>query len=170
MKKISGYYPLWRVFDLERLMDREEGFFLTKLGQFSCTFREDEAARGNCFRIGAYLSRKGSADEVRYVTEWQKKGWEKFYATGKLLFFRAPQGTALPEDDGLLTLLKKEIRWREKVRNMMLILAALCLIIGYPMEGFTVVRLAALPLLIALPLTWEVSKLQKAAAQCENRT
>ncbi len=48
-----------------------------------------------------------------------------------------------------------------------LILAALCLIIGYPMEGFTVVRL---DLLIARPLTWEASKLQKAAGQCEKRT
>lgn len=170
MKKISGYYPLWRVFDLERLMDGEEGFVLTKLGQFSCTFREDETARGNIFRIGACLCRKGSADEVRYVTQWQKKGWEKFYAAGRLLFFRAPQGTPLPEDDGLPALLKKEIRWREKVRNIMLILAALCMVIGYPMEGFTVVRLGALPLLVALPLTWEASKLQKAAAQCEKRT
>ena len=52
----------------------------------------------------------------------------------------------------------------------MLILAALCLIIGYAMEGFTVVRLAAIPLLVALALTWEASKFQKAAAQCEKRT
>ncbi len=170
MKKISGYYPLWRVFDLERLLDGEDGYLLEKLGQFSCTLREDETAKGCCFRIGACQCRRGSADEVRYVLEWQKKGWERFYSIGKLLFFRAPRGTALPEDDGLPALLQTVIRRQEKVRNIMLLLAALCMVIGYAMEGFTVVRLGALPLLVALVLSWEVSKLQKAAAQCKNRT
>ena len=73
----------------------------------------------------------------------------------------------MPGDDGLSRLFSKAIRRRENARIVTLALAAICLIVGYAMQGNAVVRLAAVPLAAALALSLSISKLQKAKEKME---
>ena len=83
--------------------------------------------------------------------------------------FGADAGTEMPEDDGLDQLFFRRIRRLEGIRIVTLLLTAVALIAGYAAEGFALVRLAAIPLAVALLLTLAAEKLKKARKQLLNR-
>ena len=157
----KGVWPLW---NLPALEYNESTQVPAKLGAFACALRETD--RPMCVRFGACL-RKGAASRAEYLLQWQKSGWELLCERGALMAFGADAGTKTPADDGLETLFGRAIRRRENARVAAFVLAAICMIVGYAMQGFTVVRLAAVPLAAALLLSLSISKLQKAKANME---
>ncbi len=170
MKKIRGHYPLWRLAALEALLERQsgEGWQLEKVGRFSCRFREEAA--DICYRVGACEAAPGTASLAEYCLSWQKNGWQMVCQRGKLIFFKGEASAKLPEDAGLEQLLSREIHWREKLRVWFLVLAALCLVMGYAMDGFLAMRLSTIPLAVVLALSWVIDRLQKLRAQHTNGT
>ena len=159
--KTKGVWPLWNLPALEGDGAEEVP---AKLGAFSCPLRGAEAP--TWVRFGACES-KTAAGKLEYRMKWQKCGWEPLCERGALIAFGADSDAELPEDDGLRRLFDKAIRRRENARIVTFVLAALCMIVGYAMQGFTVVRLAAIPLIAALLLSLSISKLQKAQEQMD---
>ena len=156
--KTKGVRPLWNLPELEQ---DETQRVPAKLGAFSCILRDVD--RPMRVRFGACAG--GAASRAEYCLKWQKSGWEPLCERGGLIAFGADAGTPAPEDDGLDCLFDRAIRRLENARIVSFVLAALCMIVGYAAEGFTVVRLAALPLAAALALSLAIGKLQKAIKQ-----
>ena len=156
--KDKGIWPLWNLAELERDNSTE---IPATLGLFSCTLREADAPTN--VRFGACGG--GPASKAEYRLKWQKSGWEFLCERGAVMAFGADNSTEPPDDDGMERLFARAVRRRENARIVTFVLAALCMIIGYAFEGFTVVRLAAIPLVAALLLSLSISKLQKARNQ-----
>ena len=157
--RTKGVWPLW---NLPALEQDDAAEVPAALGAFSCPLRAADAPMK--VRFGACDS-KTAAGKLEYRLKWQKCGWEPLCERGALTAFGANSDTLLPEDDGLSRLFDKAIRRRENARIVTLVLAAICVIVGYAMQGNTVVRLAAVPLAAALLLSLSISKLQKAKKQ-----
>lgn len=163
MEKTKGIWPLW---NLPSLQSAETRAVPASLGRFACTLcRADAPVQ---VRFGA-CAQTGAASRLEYRLKWQKCGWEPLCERGALIAFGASPDAKIPDDDGLDRHFARAIRRRERARIALFVLAALSMILGYAMEGFTVVRLAAVPLAGALALSLSISRLQKAAAQMENR-
>ena len=157
----KGVWPLWNLPALER---DEASEVPASLGAFSCPLRAADPPMK--VRFGA--CDLGPASRAEYQLQWQKDGWELLCRRGALMAFGAIDPDAeMPGDDGLSRLFSKAIRRRENARIVTLALAAICLIVGYAMQGNAVVRLAADPLADALALSLSISKLQKAKAKME---
>ena len=157
-RKAKGVWPLW---NLPALEQDEASEIPASLGTFSCTLRETDAP----MRVRFGACEGGPASRAEYKLAWQKNGWELLCERGALMAFGAKSDVLAPEGDGLSSLFAKAIRRRENARIVSFVLAALCMIVGYGLEGFTVVRLAAVPLVIALVLSLSISRLQKAGKQ-----
>lgn len=153
--KTKGVRPLWNLPDLECDDARQVP---EKLGALACALRD--ADRPMRVRFG--VCGGSAASRAEYRLQWQKCGWEPLCERGGLIAFGADAGTPAPEDDGLDRLFDRVIRRLENARIVSFVLAALCMIVGYAAEGFTVVRLAAIPLAAALALSLAVGKYQKA--------
>ncbi len=156
--KTKGVWPLWNLPALERDGAAE---IPAALGTFSCKLREAEMPMR--VRFGACAG--GAASRAEYRLKWQKNGWELLCERGALMAFGAKADVQPPEDDGVSRLFARAIRRRENARIAAFVLAAVCMVVGYAMPGFTVVRLAAIPLILALALSLSISKLQKAEKQ-----
>ena len=153
---MSGVWPLWNLRSLER---DDAALVPETLGAFSCKMRSADPPMK--VRFGA-CEAAGKAGLAESCLQWQKNGWEMLCRRGDLIAFGAADGAQVPDDDGLDRLFDRAIRRRENARIVTFVLAALCMIVGYAMEGFTVVRLAAVPLAAALLISLSISKLQKA--------
>ena len=129
--KTKGVRPLWNLPDLEQ---DETQRVPAKLGAFSCILRDVD--RPMRVRFGACAG--GAASRAEYRLKWQKSGWEPLCERGGLIAFGANAGTPAPEDDGLDRLFDRAIRRLEYARIVSFVLAALCMIVGYAAEGFTV--------------------------------
>lgn len=161
MKKIKGYFPQWRLPQLQRTLDSLGDLSLKQVRRYSLIVEQGTGA--GSYGIGATNAKPGSATELEYRLSWQKNGWEYVCRQGALLFFR---GTGeLPADRGIAPYFEKKAKFLSHFRNWALVAAALCLVVGYPMEGFTVVRLGAVPLLIALVLSYLIGKYEEIAKQ-----
>ena len=157
--KAKGIWPLWNLPGLESDGAAEVP---ASLGAFSCTLREADAP----MRVRFGACELGPASRAEYTLRWQKCGWDLLCRRGALMAFGSRDPDAQPpEDDGLSRLFARAIRRRESMRIAVFVLAAVCLIVGYAMPGFTVVRLAAIPLAAALALSLSIGKLQKAKEQ-----
>ena len=161
MRTKHGTWPLWGLPALEAELD---GTTPTRLGALHC--EADEAPRK--VRFGVCES-AGAASRLEYRLKWQKCGWELLCERGRLCAFGADGDAEMPEDDGLERLFFRRIRRLETVRIVMLLLTAVALVAGYAAEGFALVRLAAIPLAVALLLTLAAEKLKKARKQLLNR-
>lgn len=153
-----GVWPLWNLPALEQDDTTEVP---ASLGAFSCDYRKTDAPM--CVRFGACEG--GPASRAEYRLLWQKNGWVPLCEHKTLMAFGAGSDAQIPENDGLSRLFAKAIRRRENARIVSFVLAALCMIVGYGLDGFTVVRLAAVPLAAALLLSLSISRLQKAEKQ-----
>lgn len=157
-RKTKGVWPLW---NLPALEQDEASEIPASLGTFSCTLRDTDTP----MRVRFGACEGGPASRAEYRFAWQKNGWELLCERGALMAFGTNTDALIPGDDGLSRLFAKAIRRRENARIVSFVLAALCMIVGYGLEGFTVVRLAAVPLAVALALSLSISKLQKAEKQ-----
>ena len=170
MEKIRGFYPVWKWFLQERLLNdaSQRGLQLKKAGLFSVGYEFDET-KAYRHRIIACEAAKGSASRLQFELAWQREGWEKVCRRGKLLYYRSPAEKKCdePKDNDLLTVLRRSIHRWEVLRLVLLVLSALCIVAGYAIDLFWVVRLSVIPLAIALLLTLVIDRLQKAKARCE---
>ena len=162
MRTKYGTWPLWNLAALEAELD---GATPTRLGALHCEYEETPRK----VRFG-YCEASGAASRLEYRLKWQKHGWDLLCERGPVVAFGADEGTDMPGDDALDRLFFRKIRRLEGIRIVMLLLAAVALVAGYMAEGFTVVRLAAIPLAAALVLTLAAEKLKKAKKQLLNRT
>ena len=162
MRTKYGTWPLWNLAALEAELD---GATPTRLGALHCEYEETPRK----VRFG-WCESSGAAGRLEYRLKWQKCGWDLLCERGQLCAFGADEGADMPEDDALDRLFFRKIRRLEGIRIVALLLAAVALIAGYMAEGFTVVRLAAIPLAAALLLTLAAEKLKKAKKQLLNRT
>ena len=162
MRTKYGTWPLWNLAALEAELD---GATPTRLGALHCEYEETPRK----VRFG-YCEASGAASRLEYRLKWQKHGWDLLCERGPVVAFGADEGTDMPGDDALERLFFRKIRRLEGIRIVMLLLAAVALVAGYMAEGFTVVRLAAIPLAAALVLTLAAEKLKKAKKQLLNRT
>ena len=169
MEKNRGFYPVWKWFQQEKLLNEasQRGLQLKKAGLFATGYEFDDT-KAFRHRIAVIEAAKGSASCLQYELNWQREGWEKVCERGKLLYFRCPaEGkNRAPKDDNLLTLLKRSIHRWEVTRLGLLVLSALCIVAGYAVDYFVIVRLSVVPLAAALLLTLVIDKLQKAKARC----
>ena len=162
MRTKYGTWPLWNLAALEAELD---GATPTRLGALHCEYEQTPRK----VRFG-YCEASGAASRLEYRLKWQKCGWDLLCERGPVVAFGADEGTDMPGDDALDRLFFRKIRRLEGIRIVMLLLAAVALVAGYMAEGFTVVRLAAIPLAAALVLTLAAEKLKKAKKQLLNRT
>ena len=161
MRTKYGTWPLWNLPTLEAELD---GTTPTRLGALHCECEETpRRVRFGCCEAS------GAASRLEYRLKWQKRGWDLLCERGPLMAFGADEGAEMPEDGGMDRLFFRKLRRVEGIRIVMLLLAAIALVAGYMAEGFTVVRLAAIPLVIALALTLAVDKLKKARQRLLNR-
>ena len=171
MEKIRGFYPVWKWFLQERLLDEasQRGLQLKKANVFSVIYEYDDT-KAFRHRIVACEAAKGSASALQFVLAWQREGWEKVCQRGKLLYFRAPAEKKVdePREDDLFALLRRSIHRWEVLRIWLLVLSALCIVAGYAIDRFSIVRLSVAPLAIALLLTLVIDRLQKAKARCKD--
>ena len=162
MRTKHGTWPLW---DLPALEAELDGKTPTRLGALHCDCEQTPRK----VRLG-WCEATGAAGRLEYRLNWQKCGWELLCERGPVCAFGAEEGTDMPEDGALDGRFFRKIRRLEGLRIVMLLLAAVALVAGYMAEGFTVVRLAAIPLVAALGLTLAVEKLKKAKKQLLERT
>ena len=162
MRTKYGTWPLWNLAALEAELD---GATPTRLGALHCEYEQTPRK----VRFG-YCEASGAASRLEYRLKWQKCGWDLLCERGPVVAFGADEDTDMPGDDALDRLFFRKIRRLEGIRIVMLLLAAVALVAGYMAEGFTVVRLAAIPLAAALVLTLAAEKLKKAKKQLLNRT
>lgn len=171
MEKIRGFYPIWKWFTQERLLDEasQRGLQLKKADLFAVIYEYDDT-KAYRHRIVACEAAKGSASGLQFVLSWQREGWEKVCQRGKLLYFRCPAEKKVdePREDDLLMALRRSIHHWEVLRIWLLVLSALCIVAGYAIDRFSIVRLSVVPLAIALLLTLVIDKLQKAKAKCKD--
>ena len=171
MEKIRGFYPVWKWFLQERLLDEasQRGLQLKKAGLFSLCYEYDDT-KAYRHRIVACEAAKGSASGMQFALAWQREGWEQVCRRGKLLYYRCPadKKTDEPKEDDLLMVLRRSIHRWEILRLWLLVLSALCIVAGYAIDLFWIVRLSVVPLAIALLLTLVIDRLQKAKAKCKD--
>ena len=171
MEKIRGFYPVWKWFLQERLLDEasQRGLQLKKANLFSVIYEYDDT-KAFRHRIVACEAAKGSASALQFALAWQREGWEKVCQRGKLLYFRCPAEKKVDEPgaDDLFALLRRSIHRWEVLRIWLLVLSALCIVAGYAIDRFSIVRLSVVPLAIALLFTLVIDKLQKAKARCKD--
>lgn len=171
MEKIRGFYPVWKWFLQERLLDEasQRGLQLKKAELFSVCYEYDDTKVFR-HRIVACEAAKGSASRLQFALSWQREGWEQVCQRGKLLYYRCPveKKTDEPRENDLLALLRRSIHRWEVLRIWLLVLSALCIVAGYAIDRFSIVRLSVVPLAVALLLTLVIDKLQKAKACCKN--
>ncbi len=161
MRTKHGTWPLWGLPALEAELD---GTTPVRLGLLHCECEPTPRK----VRLGL-CEAAGAAGRLEYRLKWQKCGWELLCERGQLCAFGAEAGAQMPDDGNLERRVFRRIRRLEGLRIVTLLLAAAALIAGYAAEGFTLVRLAAVPLAVALLLTLAAEKLKKAEKQLSNR-
>lgn len=168
--KIRGFYPYWRCYRQEKALDEASarGQQLVKAGIFSTQYRQDDTcAYRHCLCL--YSSAKRSASRLQSQLAWQREGWEAVCERGDLVFYRCPaDAKSRPlKDNGLCARLARRIRSMELVRIVLLVLAVVCIMFGYAIDRFMIVRASILPLAVALVLTLIISEMQKSKAYIE---
>ena len=120
MEKIRGFYPVWKWFLQERLLDEasQRGLQLKKANVFSVIYEYDDT-KAFRHRIVACEAAKGSASALQFVLAWQREGWEKVCQRGKLLYFRCPAEKKVDEPgaDDLFALLRRSIHRRRSTHH-----------------------------------------------------
>ncbi len=170
MRKISGFYPLWRWSQQLELLNKasQEGWQLKKIGLFSILL-EENTEKTYEYRLGASQAPKGSASHMEYRLLWQRAGWELSCSRGPVCYFRGPVQAKSPKDGGIVSLLARRIHRLEIARLWMLGLSALCIVAGYATDLYNIIRLSVVPLAAALIMTWFWDKLQKAKKLWEEK-
>lgn len=170
--KIRGFYPYWRCHTQEKALNEAaaRGLQLEKAHLLSNEYRQDES---KAYRLCIAMcgAPKKSASRLQWELAWQREGWEKVCERGKLTYFRTPaESKAKPlKENALPALFKRRIHSMELWRIVLLVLVVVCIMFGYAIDKFMIVRASVIPLGIALVITLVISKMQKATAYIENR-
>lgn len=170
--KLRGFHPYWRYDLQEKELNEasERGLQLEKAKLLSTEYRQDESSTYT-YAITMSEAPKRSASRFESELAWKREGWEKICERGKLIYYRAPADSrAKPvKDNALPDFLKRKAHSLELVRIVLLVLAVLCIMFGYAIDKFMVVRASVIPLGIALLLTLIISRMQKAKAYGEGK-
>lgn len=163
--KVRGFYPYWRYHMLEKALNKAslQGQQFVKHGLFSAEYSQDHTQTYR-YSITLCEAPKGSASRLQSLIAWQREGWEKVWERKNFVFYRCPVDSKAKslKDNALPALLQRKIRSFELIRIVMLVLAVLCIMLGYAIDQYMIVRSSVIPLIIALLLTLVISKLQKA--------
>lgn len=168
----STRYPFWKLAELEQTLDAR-----SRAGQQVCRadLRMQTYAGGpGAFwhRVGWYSDRPGSA--LRRIQELQQQsaGWEPVCSSGAYTVYRRPVADgAKPAlqggNEAYCAHLAAIIRRLEAVRNTCFAVTLLPLLAGYAADRAAITRLAALPLLVALALTYAVKYISQGKLAAE---
>ena len=157
----SQRYPFWKLTELELALDAQ-----SQAGQQvqQADFRSQTyaAAPGVYWhRIGCCVSPIGSALRRAWELQQQAGGWEPVCSSGAYTVFRRPADDGdkptLPDGaKGYCEYLAGVIRLLETLRTICFFVTLVPLVIGYALDRSAVTRLGAIPLIIALALTYLV--------------
>lgn len=163
--KLREFYPYWRYNLQETALDKasERGLQLEKAGVFSSQYRMDDA---QVYRHCIVLCEapKGSASRLQAELAWKRAGWEKVCDRGKLQYYRCPADAKVSpwKDNDFPAFLNRKTHALERTRIWLLVLSVLCIVLGYAVDEYMIVRASVIPLSIALIQTLILSKMQKA--------
>ena len=179
-KRTIHYYKPGALTALETTLDRmsRDGWQARKPGRFAQVYERGEG----CFvhRFDYCPHRAGSGDEIRWRSARELAGWQPAARKNGWLLFRKPaaeasEKEALPEGRACVkTLFQGRIARLESLRRWMLVLGSLLLIGGYASDLLPVLYATALPLSVALFVTYRIKfmeeGLQKDAGNGEQGT
>lgn len=146
----------------------------TGLQLISATHRRqcftEDPSQHYIYRIGCCEGSDGSAASIRYLSKQEIQGWELVCREGVWLYFRKPWDETLPEEayalDGGRTPVEKNLRTfikrLERIRLIFLALTIVPIIAGYAFDNMMVIRIGALPLIVALLVTLCCKKVEEA--------
>lgn len=153
---------------LEQTLDRmsAEGWQALRPGRLLQRYDFDDSVQ-YVHRFSVCTARAGSAEEITFLAEQQRAGWEPAARRGEWILFRknaadAEDGEALPCGyDPIETLFSKKIKSRETFRMWMIVLASLLMIVGYCIDLLPVLYSFAVPMLLALLVTLQIKYMQE---------
>lgn len=161
----------WEFSKLEQFLNdqSEAGLQLTAATHRRQSFTEDPSQR-YIYRIGCCEGADGSASSISYLSRQEIQGWELVCREGDWLYFRKPWDETLPDDafvleDGQAPVeknLRAFIKRLERIRLVFLVLTVLPILAGYAFDNMMVIRIGALPLIVALLVTLCCKKIEEA--------
>lgn len=164
-QKIRRLFVPWKYeAELETVNARSaEGFHLIRAGRFS---RTEEADPGVRYRYALDCREGQGFTELLY----EKQGWELVCTQGAWLWFRKRWREDAQETEyeihaaprhAVADHLHRCIRPLDKLRNVLLVLAALLILVPSDLTGNLTPRIACVPLFVCLLPVWTAEKMRK---------
>lgn len=169
MKKTTLHYYRPGAFSkLEQaLNDRSrEGWQATAPGRLLQRYVYDQSS-AFVHRFAVCESRKGSAEEITFLAQNERAGWEATARKGCWILFRKRADAAQPDEQlpdgkaGIEALFARRCKKWETFRIWMIVLATALMLGGYFTDFLPVLYSFAIPMLFALLATLEIKYMQE---------
>ena len=167
-KTLLHYYKTGAFARLEMTLDAmsAQGWQVVKAGRLLQRFERDNSAVYR-HRIGYCAARKGTADAITYAAAQERAGWTPVGEKKGWILYRRP--AAREEDDCRLAqdrepiaaLFEKRIKARESFRRWMLVIAFALMLGGYVTDTLPVIYSFAIPMLLALLVTYQIKYMEE---------
>lgn len=169
VKRVFRYFRPGALSALERELDlmSGKGWQAVRPGRLFQVYTEGEGAF--LHRIDHCTHRPGSAGEISWMAARERAGWSVAARRKGWVLLRRPAADPAPEEEdpreSVRALFRQRIARLESLRRWMLVLGALLLVGGYVSDLLPVLYSTALPMAVALLVTYRIKWMEEGIAE-----